>query len=99
VTTRLRVILSRLQAEEDPAAFEEYARALEANIDALGVHIQRAVAALAQRNRLAVASVVTGLAVTLLSATIPALGAVGAGYFLRFGILLIGIGLHFMLRR
>ena len=96
---RFRVILKRLQAEEDPAVFEEYGRALEANVDATIVLIRRGVAALAQRNRIAIASVVTGTAVTLASAAIPAIDAVGSGYFLRLGILLIGIGLTLILRR
>lgn len=96
---RFQVILARLQAEEDPAVFDEYARALEATVDTTVVRIRRGVAALARRNRFAVASVATGTAVTLASATIPAIGDIGSGYFLRFGILLIGIGLTFILRR
>ena len=98
MASRFCVILTQLQAEEDPAVFEEYARSLEANFDATVVLIRRGVAALARRNRIAVASVATGTAVTLASAAIPAVGAIGSGYFLRFGILLIGIGLTLMLR-
>ena len=98
MSSRFRVILTQLAAEDD-AAIQEYARALEANVDAGVAQIRRGLASLDVRTRLAVACVATGIAASLVSATIPAIGAFGSGYFIRLGILLIGIGLHLVLGR
>jgi hypothetical protein len=98
VLDRLLEILRKLQAKDD-VDFEEHARFLEATFNAGAARIRRGVASLDLRTRIAVACVATGIAAILVSATIPAIGAIGSGYFLRFGILIIGIGLHLVLRR
>ena len=85
--------------EEDQRAMREQALFLETRIEAGSTRLRRRLSSLDVRTRLTLGGVVAGAALIVMSATVFEVGAVGSGYFLRLGVLLVGIGLVQLLRR
>jgi hypothetical protein len=70
-----------------------------ATIEKWSAWLHRRIAAFDVHTKISVACVVTGIATLLISASVASVGSVGSGYFVRFGVLLLGIGVSRLLRR
>jgi hypothetical protein len=97
VLDRIQEMVTTLQREED-AALREQVVFLETRLQRGTARLGRFVASLDARARISVALVLAGAGTIVVSATVPDVSAIGSGYFLRFGILLLGVGLHRLLR-
>lgn len=91
--------LAEEREREEEHAIRTHAAFLEARFEHGADQVRRRAAALDRHTRVSVACTVGGLATIVLSASVPAVASVGSGYFLRLGILVLGIGLCRLLRR
>ena len=98
VRDRLLLVLIKLDQEEEDS-FRGNVALLGARLEAGIARLSRLMASLDTRIRLWLVAVAAGMTTILLSLTVPEIAAVGSGYFLRFGILVLGISLLQLLRR
>ena len=95
---RLDLILIKLEEEEE-SSYRANVAFLGTKLEAGINRLRRTMSSLTIRARIALACVAAGMTTVLLSLTVAEIAAVGSGYFLRFGILLLGIGLVQLLRK